>query len=333
MTNTITINYQAFKDSWAIIDTFVKQASVFPRATDVFEKRYGVFNDKASLSSFVKSLSIMDGIFEKAGSPGHLKQLLINDPQYLTRPQPPAGDLYGKTVWLSNQAANIATVIATTIESWKNIPDAGSGNAAERARQLTDTITGASGIAPLIEAFSKQAGLVADFSAPLIQPLQQAFLTISDTGLLDEANETIGRLESENGQYAARIARLKDSAKKLFGGRKIRQEIEELTQKIAANEEELAKKKLFTSELNTPFFVTGNKLTGALEDIKGNLERIARDFSVYASRLAGICKISSTGQLSDRDWVDKAFDTHGTIAAWQQLRDASTNYAVRAFSK
>lgn len=170
------------------------------------------------------------------------------------------------------------------------------------------------------------------FADPEIAGYTKAFLAISDTKLLDEANETIGRLEAENSNYNSRISKLKAGENKisnLFSGNKNKMEIESLTQQIAANEKELAKKEQLTAELDTLFFVTGNKLPVCLKDIKNNLLKISSDFSGFANRLAGICKISSAEQLADYRWVAKAFDLESAILAWRQLQLSSTNYAVK----
>jgi hypothetical protein len=261
--------------------------------------------------------------------------LIAGNPDYLTRQNAPEADLYGKTVWLANQVANVSDTVIKTFEGWKGLLGGQSEGSAGLAQKLCATLTGPAGLCDQFNNLSDAASGMEAFIDPEIALYSKAFRVITDTNLLDDANQTIGRLEAENEIYSSRISKLKAGENKLsslFSGNKNKKEMDDLAQKIAANEKEMAMKAQFTTDLDTAFFVTGNKLTVCLKEIQNNLSAIASDFSEVSNRLAGVCQISGAEQLGDYEWVAKAFDLDSAIPVWQQLQTSSTNYAVNAFA-
>lgn len=330
--NIPNVDYQKLKECWRVINAFAKKITVYPRTAALFTERYGSFVLTAEVDNFLNALNAIQAVITQTGNADDLKQSIIKNPDYLTASGMP-GDLYAKTIWLANQVANSADVIITAMRGWKAMLHLDAGSTDERAAHLTASVTGIAGINSRINAIAGYAETIAESAASDSATFQKAFLAISGTKLLSEANETLGRIEVENNKLQGQLDKLE--AKKsgwLANKSKIEKEIDELNDSIANNNIEANKKRQLTTELDTPFFITGNKITTTLDTIRNDIAAAGRSFSDYSGRLAAMTKISSPEQLADYDWVATATDLNANIVAWERLKEASTDYAVNMFA-
>jgi len=331
--SNIAGNYQKIKASFTAIEAFNKKTIQFPRTADLFDRRYGKFSDQSEVRNFLISLGAFDYVIERVGGREQLRAAIAADPSCLSRPAMPEKDVYSKIVWLSNQISNACTDIVITFKSLNAILDPASGSSPERAKNLVESITGTSGLRDILNTMGRIAVSISGILEQLVAEYQKAFASISNTSLLEEANQTIGRLRADNRLDNARIAKLKSSAgsiSEIFSRNKNKKELEELLLKVEANEKEIERKELLTKELNTEFFLNGKKLSGVLADTRQGLSDLGNYFFSQAERLYRISTVSSEEQLADFDWVSRAFELDATIASWQEIEAESAQYAKNA---
>ena len=319
------INFQVFTDSWKSINDFLKMLSVFPDDTSAFEQKYGLFKYPMQVNEFIRSCNILKEQLELLGGATKLKKEIANNSSYLEHFSPPDGAIYDSIVWLAGQVSGIAVTFISVFNNLRSTLDPSSGSNDQRAKLLTDILCGAFGLSTKTDTLTTYALSLGSKILPIQQKNISAFMVISDTKLLADANENIGSLIAQNKNKRSRIDELKASWNPI--GKKNREkEIDSLEQQVQNNAIEINNKTTFTSDLNTQVMLTGNKLSTSVQAINFNLGNIQHFFSGITEQFHSFSKISSVDQLSNYDWVAKTLDIPNTLAAWNETKNAADTF-------
>lgn len=323
------INYQVIKDSLRQINSFLGLVDLLPKDLDSFQNKFGTFSDKDSVSALIKSVNVLNEESSQIGDAEAVKLMLANQPDALSSSTLENISIYGQTIWLSNQLINFSATLTETVNAFKPMLANAGGDDGTVAIGVAHILDKENGLAPQLNQLVKDCNTIIGHVSDVQKTVLSAFVSVSNTKVLNAANTNVGSLKAKINSYQSQIKELKDNDS-WFGRSKRKSEIQDLEGQFNEAQALIQKRELLVDQLNTGFFIEGNKVAPNLESIKSELKNCVRSLSNQSSLFTSVAENSSKEQLDDYNWIAKAIDIPGLITEWESIKSESSKYSTNS---
>lgn len=326
------INFQGISDSLVTLRKYPVLLANIPNNAADFTQKFGLTTEDGSIADFIEYCKSAIAFATKIGGPEALKAGISSNPDYLHSKTMPTDSVYASLAWESTQLFNVSSTIVTTYEQLRQELDSTSGKDGQSAAYVKKVLTGSSGLAPLTAKAAEELNAIAATVDGLLGEAQTVVSNLTSTqssDLVNQANVTIGTLNSEVASLQKEIEKLKNNSS-FLGREKRKKQIAEDEAKITEKEATLGKLQAFVGIMNTNFFVyNDNKVVQSVQSLSLLLKNAAANFQAATDQWNGICGpngFASNQQLSDLAWVKKALEMPQSTANWQATATASEQF-------
>lgn len=324
------MQYNVFIESWHNLLEFFDKIAQLPEDIASFNDLYGNFDNDKGVIEFVNSCTIINSQAKNIGSPVSLKKQLAEN-AYLFQDNIPPGDLYCHIIWFSNLIQNSSSSIKEILNNLSNLFINESASKEEQADKLKLVLLGDNGITAQADQIKDEISRLYDKISFIQKNFFNAVTTISQTLLLNEANQSIGALQN---LISTQQKKVSDAHKKcmhsIINKEKARKDYESLKAELDSMLMEIKKKQSFANIMDNDFFISDNQVSTAIQNIKANIKSIGKIFSDFSEDMKNICVVSTTKQLSDYKWVSSALNLNKSVLNWDGIRNESKEFIEKA---
>jgi hypothetical protein len=265
--------------AWRDLNAFFAKTAQIPGDPDSFVVRYGKFEDDSNVADFIDGCTAVNECARELGSLA-----------------PPAG-IFGEIFRLALDVERTAAAYARTLADLGGGLD--GGGSADSADSLKQALTGSAGLVPMLVDIKATTIDLGTRIGHVKEQLQIANYAIGRTGLLNQANQTIGylehRLERKNAPDMAA---------------------------------ESARKRQFLSDVDN-IFAAGTAAVLGLASVENHVGKIGKVAADARSLLMSVCTAANHEQLTDSGWVAKALGMPEALLFWTQLNRAAQEFCAR----
>lgn len=342
-----------FGNEWLTLQSHIASALKLPITTGDFVSRYGEFPDKDKINKAVQAMKNVQDLSGTFGNPTTLRDAIAKDGAILLQKEPPK-EIYAHIVWLAGQVRSRADQIAFM---FRNFSDVYSGHdAAQRAKDVRDFLTGPQGVVQTAEEMRKQTAKLlqklADFDTKITAAHEELRLyTNASSDIMSEANKMIGEKKKE----IKTLEGARDAAWKkwhdytitacatsvglliLSGGllfpialglgigfgvaaAKARSAYNDLCGQIAGAGQEITKKTLLTTDLSA-FNTSISQVTPALSGFKTQLESIEGSWIDIGQRLTFVAQNYQDKELADMSLMMQKLKVAEAAHKWEEIKE------------
>lgn len=324
------MQYNVFIESWHNLFEFFGKMAQLPEDAASFNDLYGNFENDQGVIELVNSCAIINAQAKNIGSPLSVKKQLAENP-YLFLENTPPGDLYCHIIWFSNLIQNSSSSIKEILNNLSNLFTNESASKEEQANTLKLVLLGDNGLTAQANQIKDEITRLNDKISFIQENFFNAVITISQTLLLNEANQSIGALQNLISQQQKKVS---DAHKKwmhsILNKEKARKDYESLKAELDSMLLEIKKKQCFTNIIDNEFFISDKHVATAIQNIKTNIKSIGKIFSDFSEAMKNICFVSTTQQLSDYKWVSSALNLNQSVLYWDSIRKESREFIEKA---
>lgn len=321
----------AMRAAWQALSVYFAKTAQVPASPAQLEAKYGGFDDADAVARFVAGCNEANACDAALGDASRLRALLASEPGLLQQPQPP-DFIYAETVWAMRRVSQLAGAFGATLHSLPTLLAAGNGGAVERADQLKQALVGSDGLLPPLVALKAEMLQCIQRIKPIQQRLQAANEAISQTTMLNLANQQIGSLASAQAERAKSMARAKQEADSAWIGKEAKRTLyETLREQYQRSEQDQMRKRRFVAEVDN-IFAAGTAAVLALATIADQFEKLGKLAADARALLMSVCTSASVEQLADYQWVSQALAAPDYLAAWSSVHDAAGQFVQSALA-
>lgn len=274
--------FEAFSTAWQTFSDYFGKTENMPSSADAFETKYANLDDP-SLAPFLANCDVANACAAALGDGGRLRQ--------------PADSVLGKLIGFASRARDIAGVYCATLQNLEGMLAPAGGDAQQRADQLKKRLIG--DIVPGLVALKADALMLDQQLAPLQARLNAANEAITQTTVLNTANQQIGYL----------AARLADPA----------------SRPTAQERQEYERLRLFVADVDN-IFAAGTAAVLALGAVRSQVEKLGKLMGDTRDLLMSVCSAATSAQLADDQWVAGALGMPASLAAWSGLMNDAQRF-------